>query len=101
MPGPLSPGACFQLSDASGQRSHFWIVITKPEGAEQNALCVNITDQSNCEDAACVLFPGEHPAVTKKSAIYYQKAMILPLSELDHLGYPRLRAFFRRFPLRS
>jgi hypothetical protein len=74
---------CFKLSDPStGQWSHPWVAVTSPEGLDQTALCVNITDKSTFDDASCVLAPKEHSVITKESAVAYRWAKVLPLAKL-------------------
>jgi hypothetical protein len=76
-------GCTFQLC---GKGNHLRVVISKSHGDDGRVLVVNLTDAQNWQDTACVVQPGEHPFVTKPSAIAYRKAMaVSPETILEHI----------------
>lgn len=74
-----TPGTVFQVIPEGG--NHFWAVIS----AARNGLvlAVNITDIKHSPDSPCVIEVGEHPAVTKRSAVFYRKAREFEAERID------------------
>lgn len=72
--------------------------MTSPRGADQEALCVNVTDKATCDDTSCILMPGEHPAITKESAIAYRWAKVLPLTNLTFASIASMVELFQPLP---
>ena len=76
MPGP---GLVFQMNPPDG--NHVWIVISDEVGG--CVLTVNVTDIAHYPDSPCVLQIGDHPAITKRSAIAYRRAKARPARRID------------------
>ena len=70
----LEPGFTF-LPKEDG--SHLWVVLTQPvDDKEALVVCVNFTDAGNIPDSSCVLHPGDHPWISKKTRVFYGKARL-------------------------
>jgi len=55
--------------------AHVHVVLSEPSGATREILVVNWTTlDEDCVDDACVLQPGEHPAVHRASSMAYSRA---------------------------
>jgi hypothetical protein len=74
-----TPGTVFQVIPEGG--NHFWIVVSTVRNGL--VLAVNITDIRNCPDSPCVIEVGEHPAVTKRSVVFYRKAREFDAGKID------------------
>jgi hypothetical protein len=67
--------------------AHRWFVISDVVDGE--VLTLNITDAEK-EESTCYLFPGDHPCITKRSAVRYRSAKAWPVQELrKNLGQCR------------
>src|ERR1035437_8665807 len=73
------PGTVFQLIPEGG--NHFWVVISKEKNGM--VLAVNTTDSQKCPDSPCFLQIGDHPAITKPTAIIYRKAREFESRKID------------------
>jgi hypothetical protein len=60
---------------------HPWIIIS--EERDGKVLAVNITDVSGFNNPTCVLGIGDHPIVTKPSAVYYKIAQEFIVTKLE------------------
>lgn len=48
---------------------HLWVLLAGP--SEGKVLTVNLTDYDNYPDSTCVLLPGDHPFIYKRSSVFY------------------------------
>lgn len=64
---------------------HLFVIITAPTKSCDNILLVNFTSiyEGAHYDPACVVEPGEHSFITKKSYVLYNKAMIRSAKEIE------------------
>ena len=86
----LDPGVCFQIQ---GDGYHLKVVVTFPD-KDANVLLFGLTGVENVNDRLCVFDAGDHPFITKPSAIAYRRRWLLPYSGFDA---SRLK-FHQRFP---
>jgi hypothetical protein len=61
--------------------AHPWVVVSRT--IKGKVLAVNITDADHCPDSTCKLNVGDHPCITKPSAIYYKKAREFDAAKID------------------
>lgn len=73
------PGTAFQLV---GDEFHRWIVISTVKDGK--VLAVNVTDEANCPNSPCKVHVGDHPSITKPSAIFYKKAREFSAAAIDN-----------------
>jgi hypothetical protein len=80
----ITPGYVF-LPRAIG--AHPWVIISSPRPAiNGNVLAVNITElRQSCIDDACILEPGDHQLIRKKSTVAYSRARLWPAKRI-HFG---------------
>lgn len=62
-------GATYWIRNSSDE-PHLYFVITEPDEGNK-VLLVNMTDIDNISDRSCVLTPGDHKTITKKSVVHY------------------------------
>jgi hypothetical protein len=74
------PGTIFQLIQEGN--NHFWVVISAPRNGL--VLAVNATDSRKCLDSPCHFATGEHPIITKPTAIIYRKAREFDPEKIDN-----------------
>lgn len=61
--------------------NHLWIVISAP--VQGHIALVNLTTHTTgCIDDSCHMEPGDHPFVTRRSCVYYRRAIMNPLAPL-------------------
>ncbi len=77
----LTPGDTFVNDDRAGGPSHLWIVITRPT-KEREVVIVNVTSWRSLADPTCVLQPGDHQFVRRKSYIEYRRAKRVSVDEI-------------------
>lgn len=65
--------------------SHLWIVISDPTLAPDQIVIVNLTSWRADKDQACILRPGDHRYVTRKTCVNYRDAKIQSLDSLESL----------------
>lgn len=63
--------------------AHLWIVLSKPELDTEHILIVNLTSWRPDKDQACILNPGDHPYIKKKTCVNYALSKIVAA---DHIG---------------
>lgn len=65
-------------------RKHLFIVLSDPVTDEYVVLLVSISSakENRWNDPSCLLYPGEHPFITKKSFVDYSSARIEPADKL-------------------
>src|SRR5436309_3396470 len=54
-----------------GFTSHLWIVVSDPHPEQNLVLAFNLTDEKHYPSSACILLPGEHEFIEKRSAVRY------------------------------
>ncbi len=64
--------------------SHLWMIISDPTRGEACVL-VNFTSWRADKDQACIVEPGDHPYVSKKTCVNYKDAKLCKVSELARL----------------
>lgn len=65
---------------------HSWVVISDPALDPERVLVVNFTvytHSARWQDPACVLEPGDHPFLSKRTSVFYAKARLFSRRELD------------------
>lgn len=65
-------------------RGHLFIVLSDPHIDPENVVIVNMTTDREI-DQSCVLLPGDHPFVTHRTSIRYDKARIEAARVLEKL----------------
>ena len=70
-------GTAFQIT---GDAFHYWIVVAEKNG---QVLALNLTDVKNCSHSPCIFRTGEHPIITKDSAVNYRKAREFSAAKLQ------------------
>lgn len=65
--------------------SHLHIVISSPAKNPGEIAVVNVTTLRGEHDAACILIPGDHPAIGHKSYVGYERGWVLNLNSLTML----------------
>lgn len=70
---------------------HLYFVISNPD-IDNNVLVVNMTTfkDTGREDLSCILDVGEHPEITNKSYIRYDKAVELGTSKIIELAMKKI-----------
>jgi hypothetical protein len=86
-------GASFQLC---GVGNHLRIIISEPDAVGSILIC-NVTDEANDLDCLCVIHPGEHPKITKRSVIALRKLCLLTVDALLAAEGKRQIVFFEDF----
>jgi len=83
----IAAGDTFLPKDVPAMPAHLWIVATDPEGEPPSVLLVNLSsyvdDGRRAVDATCLLEPGDHAFVVHTSFVYYEKARIAEISQLQ------------------
>jgi hypothetical protein len=75
---------------------HLWMVISDPEIDPQRVLMVNFSSWKPYHDQACIVEPGEHPFVIRRSCVNYPEARLTTSEVLE-----RLIAVNQLFPRQS
>lgn len=70
--------------DHDPDRKHLFIVLSDPVTDEYVVLLVSISSvkENRWNDPSCLLYPGEHPFITKNSFVDYSSARIEPADKL-------------------
>jgi hypothetical protein len=66
----MKPGDTFYLPDYAGGHINFVLEVV----ADGSVITCNFTDYANHSDKTCIVEIGEHPKITKKSAVNFRKA---------------------------
>jgi hypothetical protein len=53
---------------------HLWVIISDPEQDPDEVLIVSLTEYHPKKDTACILGPGDHPFIHKKTCVAYNLA---------------------------
>ena len=65
--------------------SHLWIVLSDPSVDADKVLIVNLTSFRDDKDQSCILLPGDHPFVTKKTCVNYGGIKVVAAADLERL----------------
>ena len=65
-------------------RGHLFIVLSDPRIDPESVVIVNMTTD-RAQDQSCILLPGDHPFVTHRTSIKYNKARIESIRVLEKL----------------
>jgi len=66
---------------------HLWVVISDPLiDADQAVVIVSFTSYREDKDQTCILQPGEHPFIRKRTIVYYEDAREVPNAHLEGLA---------------
>ena len=76
-------GECYLFEDGGGYHLH--IFLTDYLGDPPQAIIVNITSWRKNSDETCIIQPGEHPFIRKKSVVLYGKASIIKESNVEYI----------------
>lgn len=66
----MKAGDAFYLHDWGGGHLNFAIEVF-PDGS---VITCNFTECTRGSDQTCIVLPGEHPSITKKSVVNFRKA---------------------------
>lgn len=70
-----------------GERKHLFVLLTDPFDVEGIVSVLMVSLSSRYPglpyDPACLLYPGDHPFVTRESYVVYAKARIEPSEKLQ------------------
>jgi hypothetical protein len=72
---------------------HLWMIISDPDVDPQRVLVVNFSSWKPYHDQACIVEPGDHPFVIRRSCVNYPEARVTDADVLE-----RLRAANQLFP---
>ena len=64
-------------------RSHLWIIVSDPQIDPEQVLIINVTSSTDPPDNACILRAGEHPFIERETYVYYGKAWVVSLGQLQ------------------
>ena len=81
----LQAGDTAVIPDDFGYNKHLYLVLFDPFGPEQNTVIVNITKLNPRSDTTVILRPGHHNYIVKPSAVFYKRARILKVSDLQEM----------------
>ena len=79
----LKLGDTFLIPSREDGKPHLWIVLTQPD-EEGKAVCVNVSSSwSSLSDKTVILKGGDHPFISRKSAVRYMDADLLSVRAVD------------------
>lgn len=80
----LSAGDTFRAANSSIDE-HLWVVISDPTAnPDDDVLIVNLTSWRSDRERVCVLNPGDHPFVTRKTCVNYRESRLIRAHQLEH-----------------
>lgn len=88
-------GESFWREDSKNKKGnplgHLYFVISNPD-IDNNVLVVNMTTLRNTgrEDLSCILNIGDHPRITDKSYIVYDRAIELGIAKMIELAMNKI-----------
>jgi hypothetical protein len=64
----MKAGDTFQPADCTVDKYvHVWVIISDPEQDSDQVLIVPLTEYHPKKDTACILGPGDHPFIHKRT----------------------------------
>jgi hypothetical protein len=79
----MKAGDTFRPADNTvDQFVHLWVIISDPEQDPDRVLIVSLTEYHPKKDTACILEPGDHPFLHKKTCVAYNLANAPSLDDL-------------------
>jgi hypothetical protein len=73
----------FQRADGNVDKFvHLWIIISDPEQDSDQVLIVSLTEYHPKKDTACILGPGDHAFIYKRTCVAYDLANAPSLDDL-------------------
>jgi len=94
----ILPGQTFLAKTGSPtdiSKSHLYVVLTEPVDTATRKGCIiwvpwNSVKEKLFHDGTCILDVGDHPFITKKTWVNYQRAAIVTVEEIrKNLGKGR------------
>jgi hypothetical protein len=79
----LTSGDTFLIPKSSTEIEHLWIIVTDPDPATFEAVCVNVTTLKIICDKTVTLQPGEHPFIKHPSIILFSDAQKLDIRNIE------------------
>lgn len=80
------PGITFHAPNANNSTLHLTILMAGPDRADQVAVASISTDKgTRATDPACILLPGDHPFIDRRSYVAYTYACFMDLAAI-HAG---------------
>jgi len=79
----MKAGDTFQPADGTVDKFvHLWVIISDPEQDSDQVLIVSLTEYYPKKDTACILGPGDHPFIHKRTCVAYDLANAPSLDDL-------------------
>jgi hypothetical protein len=79
----MKSGNNFRPADATVDKLvHLWVIISDPEQDSDQVLIVSRTEFHPKKDTACILVPGDHPFIHKRTCVAYDLANAPSLDDL-------------------
>jgi hypothetical protein len=79
----VKAGDTFLVSLAADE--HLWMIISEPAADPERVLVVNFSTWKPYHDQACVLNPGDHPFLTRRTCVNYPEARVASDAILEKL----------------
>ncbi len=79
----MNGGDTFFFIGPETAHPHLWIVVSDPTIDPEQVLIINVTTRTDPSDDACLLRPGDHPFIDQDTYVYYGKARVQSLSQLQ------------------
>jgi len=79
----MKPGDTFITADPSTARdTHLWVIVSDPAQDEDRIVILNLTTAAKHHDKTCILVVGDHPFITRESAVNYGQGYVLSRATL-------------------
>lgn len=78
---PVKPGDTFIFKDTP-TTEHLWMIVTNTSHPSGKVVIVNFTGWRDYHCQCCVVMPGDHPFVVKKTSVYYDDARVVSVANL-------------------
>src|ERR1700685_433154 len=82
-PVVLEPVVVFWPLGSPGEKTHPWIILSSP--VDGRVLCANLSDYIYDPSAECVLNPGDHSWLKKRSFVCLAKAVEMPSKNMGQV----------------
>jgi len=80
----MAPGDTFITTDPSTARdAHLWVIVSEPAQDEDRIVILNLTTAAKHHDKTCILAVGDHPFISRESAINYGQGYVLSRATLE------------------